>query len=49
MLKNLDHLLSDATGLPVIIADDPLSAVAYGTGAVLEDLGTLLGEVSSPR
>lgn len=49
LLKNLDHLLSDATGLPVIIADDPLSAVAYGTGAVLEDLGTLLGEVSSPR
>ena len=49
MLKNLDHLLSDATGLPVIIADDPLSAVAYGTGAVLEDLASLLGEVSSPR
>ncbi|MDA0346533.1 MAG: rod shape-determining protein [Verrucomicrobia bacterium] len=49
LLKNLDHLLSDATGLPVIIADDPLSAVAYGTGAVLEDLASLLGEVSSPR
>ncbi|MDG2169030.1 MAG: rod shape-determining protein [Opitutales bacterium] len=49
MLKNLDHLLSDATGLPVIIADDPLSAVAHGTGAVLEDLASLLGEVSSPR
>lgn len=49
LLKNLDHLLSDATGLPVIIADDPLSAVAHGTGAVLEDLASLLGEVSSPR
>jgi rod shape-determining protein MreB len=49
LLKNLDHLLSDATGLPVIIADDPLSAVAYGTGAVLEDLASLLGEVSNPR
>jgi rod shape-determining protein MreB and related proteins len=49
LLKNLDHLLSDATGLPVIIADDPLSAVAYGTGAVLENLASLLGEVSSPR
>jgi rod shape-determining protein MreB len=49
LLKNLDYLLSDATGLPVIIADDPLSAVAYGTGAVLEDLASLLGEVSSPR
>jgi rod shape-determining protein MreB and related proteins len=49
LLKNLDHLLSDATGLPVIIADDPLSAVAHGTGAVLEDLASLLGEVSRPR
>lgn len=49
MLKNLDHLLSDATGLPVIIADDPLSAVAHGTGAVLEDLASLLGEVSNPH
>ena len=49
LLKNLDYLLSDATGLPVIIADDPLSAVAHGTGAVLEDLASLLGEVSSPR
>jgi len=46
LLRGLDHLLSEATGLPVIIADDPLSAVANGTGAVLEDLGQLLGEVS---
>ncbi len=49
LLKNLDQLLSDATGLPVIIADDPLSAVAYGTGAVLEDLASLLGEVPTTR
>ncbi|HQU08827.1 MAG TPA: rod shape-determining protein, partial [Opitutales bacterium] len=38
MIRSLDQLLSDATGLPVIIADDPLSAVANGTGVVLEDL-----------
>ena len=47
LVKNMDLLLREATGLPVIIADDPLSAVAYGTGAVLEDLSTLLGEFSS--
>lgn len=35
MIRGLDQLLSDATGLPVIIIDDPLSAVANGTGMVL--------------
>jgi rod shape-determining protein MreB len=38
MIRNLDRLLSEATGLPVILSDDPLSAVANGTGAVLQDL-----------
>jgi len=48
LLRNLDRLLSEATGLPVIIAQDPLTAVAKGTGAVLEDLNFLLNEVTSP-
>lgn len=39
MIRNLDKLISEATGLPVIVADDPLSAVANGTGMVLQDLG----------
>lgn len=39
LIRNLDKLISEATGLPVIIADDPLSAVANGTGMVLQDLG----------
>jgi rod shape-determining protein MreB len=30
--------LSERTGLPVIVAEDPLSAVANGTGACLDDL-----------
>ena len=33
-LRGLDRLLSQQTGLPVTLADDPLSAVAEGTGAV---------------
>lgn len=42
MITGLDRLLSDATGLPVIVAEDPMSAVAKGTGAVLEDLNWLI-------
>ena len=40
-LRGLDRLLSDQTGLPVVVADDPLSAVAQGTGAVLKELDFL--------
>ena len=42
LIRGIDRLLSEKTGLPVIIADDPLSAVANGTGAVLSDLNWLL-------
>ena len=42
LIRGLDQLLSDATGLPVIVAEDPLSAVANGTGMVLEELAFLL-------
>jgi len=38
LIRGIDHLLSEKTGLPVIVAEDPLSAVANGTGAVLNDL-----------
>lgn len=37
-LRGLDKLLSDQTGLPVTVADDPLSAVADGTGTVLNEI-----------
>lgn len=36
LLRDLDHLLSEATGLPVIVADDPLTCVARGGGRALE-------------
>lgn len=38
LLKGLDKLLSEETGLPVHIADDPLTAVALGTGKILSEL-----------
>ena len=37
LLSNLDQVLRDETGLPVIIADEPLSCVALGTGTALEN------------
>jgi rod shape-determining protein MreB len=37
LLSNLDLVLRHATGLPVAIADDPLTCVALGTGRALED------------
>jgi rod shape-determining protein MreB len=42
LIRNIDRLLSEKTGLPVTVADDPLSAVANGTGVVLSDLSFLL-------
>lgn len=40
LLTDLDRLLSEETGLPVIIADDPLTCVARGGGALLEMMDT---------
>ncbi|MCH7622947.1 MAG: rod shape-determining protein [Nitrospinae bacterium] len=37
LIKGLDILLKEATGLPITLADDPLSAVALGAGVVLND------------
>ena len=44
LIRKLDCLLRDATGLPVISSEDPLRAVANGTGTVLQDLGLWLDE-----
>ncbi len=38
LLRNLDKLITETTDLPVHIAEDPLTAVVRGTGAILEDL-----------
>lgn len=41
LLRSLDKLISGETGLPVHIADDPLTAVALGTGKYLSDFRLL--------
>ena len=47
LLKNIDKRCSKETGLPVHVADDPLSCVAVGTGKALdqeETFSTMLSE-----
>jgi len=41
LLRGLDFLIRDATGLPVILAEDPLTAVVRGVGKVLDELDLL--------
>lgn len=41
LLRNLDKLIAQETGLPVVLVDDPLSAVVLGSGAVLDKLELL--------
>jgi rod shape-determining protein MreB len=48
LLGNLDLALRHATGLPVSIADEPLSCVVLGTGRALEDMKTLRHVLTTP-
>ena len=41
LLKDLDRLLMEETGLPVVVADDPLSCVVRGCGIALEGIGKI--------
>jgi len=41
LLPGLDEVVRAATGLPVMVAEDPLSCVALGTGRALEEIGRL--------
>jgi rod shape-determining protein MreB len=41
MLRNLDRRLSDETGLPVLVAENPLTSVVIGAGMILSDLPLL--------
>jgi rod shape-determining protein MreB and related proteins len=45
LLQGFDERVTDETGMPVAIADDPLGCVALGAGAMLEELDAL----ASPR
>ena len=41
LIKNLDKLITEKTGIHVIVADNPLDCVANGTTAILENIDTL--------
>ena len=41
LLKNLDTLLREETGLPIIVAESPLTAVVLGSGKALDELDLL--------
>ncbi len=43
LLSQIDVLLREETGLPVTVAEDPLSCVVYGTGKALDQLDSLKG------
>ena len=47
LLGNIDVVLRDATGLPVSMAEEPLSCVALGTGRCLEEMKILKDVLSS--
>ena len=47
LIPGLDKFISDQTGLPVMVAEDPLTAVARGTGKALNELRFLLKDISS--
>ncbi|MBI2441604.1 MAG: rod shape-determining protein [Lentisphaerae bacterium] len=48
LLRGIDKLIAEQTGLPVHVAEDPLSAVAEGTGMVLNELKFLRKVASAP-
>jgi rod shape-determining protein MreB len=41
MLRNLDRRLASETGLPVLVAENPLTSVVVGAGMILSDLALL--------
>lgn len=49
LLKGLDKLISEETGMPVHIAEEPLACVAIGTGKILENPNLQRLVAASPR
>jgi rod shape-determining protein MreB len=49
LLRGLDRLLAEETGLPVHVAEDPLSAVAEGTGRALSEMKFLRQVTATDR
>jgi len=40
LLRDMDRLLTQVTGVPCLVADNPLQSVAIGTGIALENFAT---------
>ncbi len=49
LLSGLDQLITNETGMPVHIANEPLNCVVMGTGIVLEHIDTLRKVLVSPK
>ena len=49
LLRGLDRLVSEQTGMPVHMAEEPLLAVAYGSGRVLENIDVLRRVLILPK
>ena len=49
LLRNLDELIAQATGVPCFVAEEALLCVAKGTGIVLESLGTYKRSIMSKK
>lgn len=49
LIRNLDKLISEKTGIPVIIADNPLNCVVKGCGKTLDDLEKLKTILANSR
>lgn len=49
LLRGLDRLVSEETGMPVYVAEEPLFCVAFGTGKVLENLDMLKRVLITPK
>lgn len=49
LLRNIDQLIAQATGVPCFLADEPLLCVAKGTGVVLDNLEAYKKSVMSKK
>lgn len=49
LLRGLDKIIAQETGLPVHVAEDPLSAVVEGTGRALQEIAFLRAVTSQDR